>query len=86
MEKDMPKPETVDKEIITQEPENLNLEQALEQVEEMIAKLQDRETPLEESFQLYRRGMELLKQCGSQIDLIEKQVLKLSETGEVDPL
>ena len=40
------------------------------------------ETSLEESFQLYHKGMDMLKLCSEKIDKVEKQMLVLDEEGE----
>ena len=40
--------------------------------------------PLEQSFELYKEGMELLKKCNEKIERVEKQVLIMNEKGELD--
>ncbi len=60
------------------------LEENFERLEEIIEKLESDDIPLEEAFQAYSSGMELLKICNSQIDRVEKQVLKLTEEGELE--
>ena len=44
--------------------------------------LGEEDVSLEESFELYSRGMNLLKQCSQAIDEVEKKVLVLDENGE----
>lgn len=66
-----------------EEIEELSLEEAFERVEDTLSALQS-DVPLEESFTLYKDGMELLKYCNEKIDKVEKQVLKLNEEGELD--
>ena len=66
--------------------ESFSLEKALEQLDGMIEKLSDREVPLEETFETYKAGMELLKKCEAQVDLIEKKVMVLNEEGDMDEL
>ena len=61
-----------------------SLEEAFEQIEETIARLEDEDITLEESFRAYQDGMKLLKYCNEKIDRVEKQVLKLNEDGELD--
>ena len=39
------------------------------------------ETPLEESFRLYRQGMELLKALNGRLDTVEKKMLQMNEDG-----
>ena len=51
----------------------------------MIGKLEGEDVNLEESFRLYQKGMELLKQCNTVIDAVEKKVLILDENGETHP-
>lgn len=63
-----------------------SLEEAFDRLDQMIDKLSDRETPLEETFETYRAGMELLKKCEQQIDMIEKKVMVLNEEGGMDEL
>ena len=44
-------------------------------------KLENRDTSLEDSFILYRQGMELLKLCSGKLDTVEKKMLQLNEDG-----
>lgn len=60
------------------------LDQAFGKLEEMIGKLEQEDISLEESFQLYKEGMKLIKSCNDRIDKVEKEVLKLNGNGELD--
>ena len=60
----------------TAEKEN-TLEENFELLEEVTSKLQSDDLPLEEAFENYKKGMDLIKKCSSQIDMVEKEVLKL---------
>ena len=42
---------------------------------------EDKDTPLEESFRLYRQGMELLKDLNGRLDTVEKKMLQMNEDG-----
>lgn len=66
------------------ESKELKLEEAFEKLEETVAALEQEDISLEESFQLYKSGMELLKKCNQSIDMVEKEVLVLNENGETD--
>ncbi|MBQ3105676.1 MAG: exodeoxyribonuclease VII small subunit [Lachnospiraceae bacterium] len=61
----------------------LTLEEALEKLEETIEKLQSSETTLEDSFKIYREGMEYIRFCNDTIDKVEKKVLILNEEGDL---
>ena len=66
--------------------EALSLEQALEKLDETIAKLQSDEVSLEESFELYKEGMDYVKLCSQTIEEVEKKVLVLNQEGTLDEL
>ena len=55
------------------------LEDVFEQLDEVVKKLEGEAVSLEDSFQLYHEGMELLKICN---DKIEKKVMILDKDGE----
>ncbi len=61
----------------------MTLEQAFEELEEIIGKMNDREVSLDDSFSLYAEGTKLLKYCNEQLDMVEKKMLVLSEEGEL---
>ena len=48
----------------------------------MIEAMEKDDVSLEDSFELYNRGMTLLSRCGRAIDEVEKKVLVLDENGE----
>lgn len=60
------------------------LEDAFIQLEEVIARLESEDISLEESFQAYSEGMELLQFCNASIHTVEKKVLKMNEDGGLD--
>ena len=66
--------------------EKLSLEQILEQLDGTIEKLQSGDVSLEESFELYKKGMDYVKQCSETIDQVEKKVLMLNQEGTLDEL
>lgn len=59
-----------------------SLETVFEQLDEILGKLEGEDVSLEESFQMYHKGMELLKVCNDKIDTIEKKMMVLDENGE----
>lgn len=60
------------------------LEENFARLENTMEQLEREDIPLEEAFQAYSEGMAILKQCNEQIDRVEKQVLKLSENGQLE--
>ena len=65
----------------TQIQEEKSLEEVFAELYLLAEKLEDRETSLEDSFLLYRQGMELLKFCSDRLDTVEKKMLQINENG-----
>lgn len=64
----------------------MTVEEAFARLEEKMERLEQDDITLEESFQLYTEGMKLVKYCSDSIDRIEKKVLVMNESGELDEL
>ena len=68
--------------------EKVNREETLEELfgrlDRIIAKLEDRDTTLEDSFAAYEQGVRYLKACNDKIDKIEKKMLVINESGGLD--
>lgn len=60
------------------------LEESFAELESIITTLEQEPTSLEESFQLYKNGIDVLKQCHKAIDDVEKKMLILNEEGDTD--
>lgn len=63
--------------------ENKTLEEAFKALDEMVVKLESNDITLEDSFHLYKEGMDLLKYCNGKIDKVEKKMLQMNEDGTV---
>lgn len=67
------------------EIKDMTIEETFDEVEEIMAALQKDDVPLEDSFALYKNGMELIKHCSEVIEKVEKQIIVLSnEEGSED--
>ena len=66
--------------------EKLSLEDVLGKLDETIAKLQSNDVSLEDSFELYKEGMDYVKLCNETIEQVEKKVLMLNQEGTLDEL
>ena len=63
--------------------QELTLEESFARLDELVEKLEDRDVPLEMSFQIYKEGMDLLKKCSEKIDLVEKKMRQINEDGQL---
>ena len=62
-----------------------SFEEAMEELEQLVAKMESGEMPLEASLAAYQRGSELVKYCAAQLERVEKQV-KVLEGDMLKPL
>ena len=60
------------------------LEELFGRLDRIFAKLEDRDTTLEDSFAAYEQGVRYLKACNDKIDKIEKKMLVINESGGLD--
>lgn len=63
---------------------NISLEEAFQQLDELITELEKPDNSLEASFKAFEQGMKLVKYCNDSIDKVEKKVLVLGQDGELD--
>ena len=61
--------------------QNREIEEVFQELDTIAEKLESGDTSLEDSFRLYRQGMELLKLCSGKLDTVEKKMLQLNEDG-----
>ena len=68
---------------LDEKKEEKTLEEAFSELDVLAGRLEDRETSLEDSFRLYKQGMELLKYCNDKLDTVEKKMLQMNEDGSL---
>ncbi|MFC7783393.1 MULTISPECIES: exodeoxyribonuclease VII small subunit [unclassified Rossellomorea] len=63
--------------------EELSFETAMEQLEEIVEKLEEGEVPLEKALEFYQKGMDLSKYCHDTLQKAENQLTKMmTDEGE----
>ena len=62
--------------------DNRTLQDIFAQLDEVIEGMEQEEVSLEETFELYHKGMDMLKLCSDKIDKVEKKILLLDDEGE----
>lgn len=61
----------------------LTLEESFGKLDEVISRMESGNISLEESFKLYNEGVKLIKNCNSQLDKVEKQIVIINgDEGE----
>lgn len=64
-----------------EQEKELSLEEMFQELDEILAGMEEREVSLEESFSLYEKGMEKIRQCNEKLDLVEKKMLVIAQDG-----
>ncbi len=67
------------------EPDKMTFEQAIEELESIIGRIEQGKIGLAESLAEYQRGAALLKRCRGIIEVAEQQIEKLTVTDEKPP-
>ncbi len=57
-------------------------EKNLKQLEEVVAKLEQGDLPLDEALKLFQEGMRLSKLCSEKLSTVEQEIKKLVAEGE----
>lgn len=61
-----------------------SLEDHFEKIEAILTQLEGGDTSLDESFELYKQGMDEIKQANTMLDGIEKAMLVLNDEGKLE--
>ena len=62
----------------------LGLEERFAAIELILDQMEDENVTLDESFELYKKGMEQMKAANQALDQIEKAMLVMNESGELE--
>lgn len=60
---------------------DVTFEQAMEQLEAIVTRLESGDVPLEKAIGLYQEGMQLAKLCGDKLEQFERKIEMLAEEG-----
>lgn len=55
------------------------VEGAFEELDEIVAQLEQEDTSLNDALDLYTKGVKLVKKCQDSLDMVEKELLILEE-------
>ena len=62
-----------------------DFEAALTELDAIVKKLEDGDVPLEQSLQLFERGVQLSRFCHARLEEAERRIEIVNERGEVKP-
>ncbi len=81
----MAKKKTISKKRKPDPADNLSFEQALEQLEALIDRVEHGEIGIEDAIAQYERGSALVKRCRSILDRAETRIAELTADGDLTP-
>jgi exodeoxyribonuclease VII small subunit len=61
------------------EPAKLSFEEAMDQLEQLVAKLENGDVPLEQAIDLFQEGMKLSHLCSQKLEQVERKIEMLVE-------
>ena len=61
---------------------NIKFETAFKELEAIIAKLENSETPLDEALKLYEKGIALIRVCSERLDSAEQKIKILQQGND----
>jgi len=67
------------------DPSIKDFEAAIAELESIVKKLEEGDLSLEQSLELYERGVTLSRYCHSRLEAAEKRIEILNERGELKP-
>ncbi|MDF2835638.1 MAG: small subunit of exodeoxyribonuclease [Paenibacillus sp.] len=62
--------------------EELSFEQAMDRLEDIVARLENGDVPLETAIELFQEGMKLSQLCGGKLEQVEQKIELLLETEQ----
>lgn len=63
---------------------SVSLEERFERIEDIIKKMEAGDASLDMSFELYKNGLEEIKEANALLDNMEKAMLMLNEDGKLE--
>lgn len=60
---------------------NITLEENMRALDEVIRELEKGDLTLEQSFEMYKKGMDLLMKCNNSVDKVEKELQIMESEG-----
>ena len=62
---------------VTEETATITFEEAMEELETIVEKLEEGDVPLEEAISIYKKGMEFSKLCHDKLKNVEEQLTQI---------
>ncbi|WP_029067388.1 exodeoxyribonuclease VII small subunit [Lachnobacterium bovis] len=71
---------------VNENNESKSIEERFAEIEDLLKKMDSEDVSLEESFELYKKGLDEIKESYNILQSMEGEILKLTEDGELEEL
>lgn len=62
----------------------MNIEETFKTLDDILNKLEDKDTSLEDAFKEYEKGMKLVKECNDSLDKVEKKIQLIRDDMSIE--
>ena len=62
------------KQLLTDREVSMNIEETFKTLDDILNRLEDNDTSLEDAFKEYEKGMKLVQECNDTLDKVEKKI------------
>ena len=69
---------------MSENKETITLEERFDTIEDILEQMESGEVSLDETFELYKKGLSEIKAANESLDMIEKAMLVLNEQGNLE--
>lgn len=62
----------------------MNIEETFKTLDDILNRLEDKDTSLEDAFKEYEKGMKLVKECNDSLDKVEKKIQLIRDDMSIE--
>ena len=72
------------KQLLTDREVSMNIEETFKTLDDIVIRLEDKDTSLEDAFKEYEKGMKLVKECNDSLDKVEKKIQLIRDDMSIE--
>ena len=72
------------KQLLKDREVSMNIEETFNTLDDILNRLEDKDTSLEDAFKEYEKGMKLVKECNDSLDKVEKKIQLIRDDMSIE--
>lgn len=72
------------KQLLKDREVSMNIEETFKTLDDILNRLEDKDTSLEDAFKEYEKGMKLVKECNDSLDKVEKKIQLIRDDMSIE--